>query len=140
MLLQPQRSSHHSSYWVIVIDHTESALQNYHLVKVDYSITEDVLSSTFRHSLIQRVPPYMNSVLSALNKSINCSFYSEILLDHIGSLAIKHSRSQFLKKYDSGESFFIHCTECVACHYILKALDSLEIDDIRHCQEKSIDL
>ena len=133
MLLQRRRSSRHASYWVIVIDRTESALQKYHLVKVDNNITEDVLSSTFRHSLIQRMPPYMNSVLSELNnKSINCSFCSEILLDHIGSLAIKHSHSQLLKMYDSEESFCIYCIECIACHYIAKALDSLETDDKRH--------
>jgi hypothetical protein len=130
MLLQTQRSSRHRSYWVIVIDSTECSLQKYHLVKVDFSITEDVLSSTFLRSLIQRMPPFMNSVLSALNnKSINCSFCSEILLDHIGSLAIKHSHSQLLKMYDSEESFCIYCIECIACHYIAKALDSLEIDD-----------
>jgi len=39
----------------------------------------------FPQSVIQRMPPYMNNTVVALNSnSIHCSFCADILLDFIG--------------------------------------------------------
>jgi hypothetical protein len=87
------------------------------------------------------MPPYMKSVLSALNnKSIHCSFCSEILLDHIGSLAMKHSHSQLLKMYDSEEYFLFNALNKLHAIIMQKHLILLKsiIKDL--CQEKSIGL
>ncbi len=128
-----RRSCRHRSYWVVVINGTESALHKYHLIKVDCSrTTEDVLRSTFPRCVIQKMPPYMSNILAAINsKSIYCSFCANVLLDHIGNMARIYGYNHLLQMYDSEETFVDHCIEIVVCHYIEKSLYSLDADKDR---------
>ena len=133
---QPQRrrsSPRLSSYWILVADHTGSALEKYQLVQLDgRSITENTVESSFPHCIIRRMPSYMNNILSAIKtKSLYCSFCYENLLDYIGKMATKYSCSQLLQLFDSEESFITECIELVYCRYIFFALQSLKNDASR---------
>jgi hypothetical protein len=95
---QPQRrrnSPRLSSYWILVVDRTGSSLEKYHLVQLDgRNITENTVESSFPHCIIQRMPSYMNNILSAIKtKSLYCLFCYENLLDYIGKMAAKYSCS-----------------------------------------------
>ncbi len=126
MSFQPRRrrSSVLSSYWMLVADRTGSAIEKYHLVQLDGSIiTENAVESSFPHSIIQRMPSYMNNALLAIkSKSLCCSFCAETLLDCIGRMATKYSYSQLLQLHESEEFFVTECIELVYCGYIYKAL------------------
>jgi hypothetical protein len=129
---QPQRrrsSPHLSSYWILVMDCTGSALEKYHLVQLDgRNITENTVESSFPHCIIQRMPSYMNNILSAIkSKSLYCLFCYENILDYIGKMATKYSYSQLLQLYNSEDSFITECIELVYCHYIFFAFHHLKL-------------
>jgi hypothetical protein len=128
-----RRSSRQHSYWMLVADHTGSALQRYHLVQLDgSSITENALESSFPHCILQRMPVYMNNASAAIkSKGIYCSFCRDNLLDWIGRMATKYSYSQLMQLYDFEESFVTEFIELVYCRYIFKALQILENDRSR---------
>ncbi len=132
-MLTQRWSCHHRSYWVVVVNCAESAFQKYCLIQVDCSsITEDVFGYTFPRFLIQKMPPYMNNILAAINsKSIYCSSCTNVLLDCIGNMAKRYCYNQLLQLYESEESFVDQCIEIVVHHYIVKSLYSLEADKER---------
>jgi len=128
-----RRSHHHSTYWIIFIDCTGSAIEKYHIVQVDNSTEETLVCNRWDGGFfMQRLPPYMNNLLASIkSKSLYCSFCLEILLDHIGSLASKYCYTHLFGMFESEESFTLFCIECVSCCYIEKTLESLEHDERR---------
>jgi hypothetical protein len=82
--------------------------------------------------LIQKMPPYMNNILAAINtKSIYCSFCMNALLDHIGNMAKRYCYNHLLQLYELEELFLNNCIEIILCHYIEESLYSLEANEER---------
>jgi hypothetical protein len=74
----------------------------------------------------------MNTALAAMkSKSINCSFSTDALLNHIGRMAAEISYRELMQEFDSEKSLVMHCVEVVYCHYIFDSLELLENDASR---------
>ena len=90
------------------------------------------MNSSFPNSILQVLPTYMNTALAAMkSKSINCSFSTDALLNHIGRMAAEISYRELMQEFDSEKSLVMHCVEVVYCHYIFDSLELLENDESR---------
>jgi hypothetical protein len=118
----PRQSCRLHSSWMIVVDSSRSATEEYLFFHLDdCGITEVSLFNVFPNAFIERIPPYMNTVITALHKNtIHCSFCSDSLYDYIGKILRDNSYPSLLAQKFS-ESFEDQCIEVVRCSYILEA-------------------
>jgi hypothetical protein len=74
----------------------------------------------YRHdSIVQEMPHCMDTILAALkNKTIRCSFCSEMLLDYVGGLVDCFSTLCLVTMFESKEAFTEKCVEVVCSRYI----------------------
>jgi hypothetical protein len=104
---------------MIVVDSSRSAVEEYLFFHLDgCGVTEVGLFNAFPNAFIKRIPPYMNTVITALHKNtIHCSFCTDSLYDYIGKILRDYSYQSLLAKHFT-ESFEDWCIEVVQCCYI----------------------
>jgi hypothetical protein len=106
----------------MAMDYRGSSLLQFVIVKADSS------NASFRQCIM--LPSFMNNVSAAIHqKSILCSFTSDILLMQIGELVNRFSEARLKRIYTSAEAFEDDCILFVLRIYIKAVLDDLEADE-----------
>jgi hypothetical protein len=78
---------------MIVADVSRSAAEEYLFFHLDgCGVTEVGLFNSFPNAFIERIPPYMNTIITALHKNtIHCSFCTDSLSGNIRKILRDYS-------------------------------------------------